>query len=249
MSLKKGLEKLGYKTYHMEEIIERENHHARMWLEIAETHKAGKPLAGRFRKLFENYTAVVDFPAAAWWKEILEDFPKAKVILSERKAESWYVSCSETIFAFTKSWQIKAIQLFSPFFNVHAEMVQAAIWDKVLGPGMDPALPELREKTIDAYNEHVQLARSMKGISLLAWKVGDGGWAPLCKFLDVSADKCPSNEAFPHANDRQAFFTTFLLPMSIALILLFLSPVWVPALVWICCCRRPGTKARHEKSA
>merc|ERR1711988_1257416 len=112
-------------------------------------------------------------------------------------------------------------------------MVQVAMWDKIIGPGLDPILPELRGRTIAAYKAHIEqvLATAPKH-QLLDWKVGDGGWEPLCSFLEVSAAKCPTNEAFPHANDRQAFFTTFLLPMSVALIVLLSSPVWSLGLVW-----------------
>lgn len=45
------------------------------------------------------YRATVDWPAAAFWKELSEAAPDAKVVLSTRDADAWWESASETIFA------------------------------------------------------------------------------------------------------------------------------------------------------
>eukprot|EP00747_Dinoflagellata_sp_TGD_P180647 gnl/TRDRNA2_/TRDRNA2_33455_c0_seq1.p1 gnl/TRDRNA2_/TRDRNA2_33455_c0~~gnl/TRDRNA2_/TRDRNA2_33455_c0_seq1.p1 ORF type:complete len:293 (-),score=45.66 gnl/TRDRNA2_/TRDRNA2_33455_c0_seq1:149-1027(-) len=247
MTLKHMLEHLGHRTYHMQEIIDTENHHAERWLHIGQAHAAGQPVVPMLRELFleSNYSAAVDFPVAAYWEELMEAFPSAKVILTIKDPESWYKSGIATIFAFSSSWQIRAIKLLSPFFRTHSQMGQVAIWDKLLGPGGgDPAAPEMKQAMLSAFSENTRRARErVPKTKLLEMKVGDGGWKPLCDFLRVDEAKCPSG-AVPHKNDRGAFFTTFLLPISIALILIFSSPLWLSCLVLCCCCRssRGGKK-------
>ena len=46
---------------------------------------------------FEGYRAAVDWPACAFWRELAEAFPDAKVVLTTRDAESWYESYHATI--------------------------------------------------------------------------------------------------------------------------------------------------------
>ncbi|EKX49318.1 hypothetical protein GUITHDRAFT_151503, partial [Guillardia theta CCMP2712] len=130
MSLKVALDKLGYKTYHMIEIIEHNSHHLDLWIELAELHSQGKPYKHVIHTIFENYTAAVDFPAAAWWKEILETFPNSKVILSTRDPERWYNSAKETIFQ--ALWHHRILGLFVPLSRKFTVMVPS-LWDKVLG--------------------------------------------------------------------------------------------------------------------
>ena len=45
------------------------------------------------------YRATVDWPAAAFWREISDAAPHAVVVLSVRDSDAWWKSASETIFA------------------------------------------------------------------------------------------------------------------------------------------------------
>ena len=42
--------------------------------------------------LFRHYRACCDFPASAFYREIAETFPEARVVLTLRDPEKWYVS-------------------------------------------------------------------------------------------------------------------------------------------------------------
>ena len=44
-----------------------------------------------------GYRAGVDYPLSFHWKELMEVFPHAKVVLSMRSADTWYESCKNTI--------------------------------------------------------------------------------------------------------------------------------------------------------
>src|SRR5580704_17328205 len=49
-------------------------------------------------ELMKGYTAQVDWPGASFWPELAAANPDALVILSVREPDSWYTSCSNTIF-------------------------------------------------------------------------------------------------------------------------------------------------------
>ena len=50
----------------------------------------GQPMD--WHDVFEHYQAAVDWPASAYYKNLLETFPEALVIFSDRPAEAWYDS-------------------------------------------------------------------------------------------------------------------------------------------------------------
>src|SRR4029077_18449118 len=76
MSMQAALELLGYRCYHMKEITERPGD-LQAWHEF---------VSGRARMdwkpLFESYEATVDFPACIYYRELLQEFPDAKVVLN-----------------------------------------------------------------------------------------------------------------------------------------------------------------------
>ena len=45
-----------------------------------------------WRDLFKNYQATVDFPACIYYRELLAEFPDAKVVLNMRDPERWFES-------------------------------------------------------------------------------------------------------------------------------------------------------------
>ncbi|MFC6931014.1 sulfotransferase family protein [Actinomadura yumaensis] len=92
-SLKQALEILGYgPCYHMSEVIA-QPHRVRQWLDVGEGRSAG------WDTIFAGYASTLDWPAAAYWRELAEHYPDAKVVLTVRDAERWYDSVSATIFA------------------------------------------------------------------------------------------------------------------------------------------------------
>ncbi|MEO3870156.1 sulfotransferase family protein [Nonomuraea sp. B12E4] len=91
-SLKAALELLGYgPCYHMSVVIA-EPYRVRQWLEVGE---------GRSRDwdtVFTGFRSALDWPAAAYWRELAEHYPDAKVVLTVRDPQRWWDSVSATIF-------------------------------------------------------------------------------------------------------------------------------------------------------
>ena len=92
MSLKVALEKLGLgPCYHMVELFEHPEH-----LPLWEAAVRGESL--EWEGLFAGYRATVDWPGAAFYKELTQRYPEARVILTVRDPERWYESSKNTTF-------------------------------------------------------------------------------------------------------------------------------------------------------
>lgn len=175
-SLKLALERLlGGRCHHMADVLADRDRQLRRW---------GPALRGEdvnWDDVFEGYVAQVDFPGAAFWREIIEVFPDALVILSTRPADAWYRSASQTIF------QLGDDHGSSPFQDV---------WNRWLGDQFDE-----RETMIAAYERHNAAVRSVVPPNrLLEWNVTDG-WAPLCERLELPVP----DEPFPLTNTTAEF--------------------------------------------
>lgn len=183
MSLKLALEKLlGGPCYHMLEVFPRPDH-IEMWR---------KAIAGDepdCDKLFDGFVAAVDWPVAAFWREISEAYPDAPILLSIRDADSWWRSADRTILegAFRRfpgdaddPWRQMAIELFRDRFTPNY-------------------LDEDEAKA--AFNRHNEEVRrtAPKG-RLVEWNITDG-WGPLCLALGMPIPEDP----FPHANTTEEF--------------------------------------------
>lgn len=195
-SLKKALEMLGYdKCFHMFELIKDGKR-----VEYFEQLERGeKP---DYEKLFEGYQAAVDFPAAKYYREFMQQYPDAKVILTWRPADKWYDSASKTILRGLPNGIFivaRIAGIFSKnisYFPRVWKYVKASAYDGVFKGRKDD-----REFMLKLYDEWVEeVKRSVPAERLLVFEAKDG-WEPLCKFLNVQV---PS-EPYPRGNDTEQF--------------------------------------------
>ena len=90
--MKAALEELGLgPCYHMTEVFNNPEHIA-YWVAATE----GKPVD--WQDFLKDYQATVDWPACAFYTELMHIYPDAKVLLTVRNPESWYESVSSTIY-------------------------------------------------------------------------------------------------------------------------------------------------------
>lgn len=152
--------------------------HVRQW------HAAARGELPSWAQLFEGYRASVDWPGAAFWREISAAFPQAIVLLSHRDAASWWRSAHATIFPAIQrtqgEWRAMMDDLFTNRFT-------NALGDEVA--------------SIAAFERHnADVRRSVPKSRLLEWQPSDG-WAPLCAALEVAVP----NEPFPRVNTTADF--------------------------------------------
>jgi hypothetical protein len=181
-SLKFGLERLlGGPCYHMMEVFGR----------LGDIPVWRGALEGRdtdWDGLFAGYVAAVDWPAAAFWRELSAAYPDALVVLSVRDVDAWWTSASNTIF----SAAVAERPADSP--------IPAGWPHDLISARFTPGWQDEAQAKA-AYVEHNDAVRAgVPAGRLLEWTPGDG-WEPICAALGLAVP----DEPFPHANTTEMF--------------------------------------------
>ncbi len=185
-SLKSALETLGFgPCHHMFEV--RENPRQLPFWEAA---TRGETM--NWDAVFEEYNACVDWPSAAFWREISDHFKSAKVLLSVRPAEDWIKSVHATIYASLMKRGCDPAGPGRDRREMAFELIANQTFDGRLGDA------DYAKSVYEAHNAEVQ--RTIAPERLLTFDAAQG-WAPLCAFLDVPVP----DEPFPLTNTTSEF--------------------------------------------
>jgi hypothetical protein len=190
-SLKAALEALGFgPCYHMFEVVGRPDRIA-LWDDIAR----GKPVD--WRQVFAGYQATVDWPGCAFYEQLMDVYPDAKVLLTVRDPDQWYDSVRATIYR-TRDLARQGADSGVPLPRVlQAQMVTELIWKQTFADRFED-----RAYALDVFRRHIeQVKQRVPPEKLLVYDVSEG-WEPLCAFLGVAA---PKDQPFPSLNDRATF--------------------------------------------
>jgi len=182
-SLREALNTLGFgPCHHMYEVNAHEEQ-KRMWRAFVQ----GAPLG--WEELFAGYSSCVDWPSAYYWRELVEFYPEAKVVLTYRTSESWWQSVEKTI--------VRGIQVSTEPESLGIALIR----DKVFGGRLAD-----RAHAIAIYEENVKAVQAtVPPARLLVHKLGDG-WEPLCAHLGVPVPAQP----YPSRNTAKDFQDTNL---------------------------------------
>jgi Sulfotransferase domain len=195
MSLKVALERLGLgPCFHGRHVLDHRDR-LPLWLAAA----SGEPVdvAG----LFDGYQSTMDWPGAAFWRELVAAFPTAKVILTVRDPDGWYDSVARTIYPmFGSRTDARAARARAvvPGLDVMTDFTRRLIWD---GPFFEGRFED-REHAISVFEAHNAAVRDEVPAEQLLVCEADVGWRTLCDFLDVPVP----DEAYPHLNDPAGFW-------------------------------------------
>ena len=180
-SLKEALEHLGYPCYHMEEAVKNVKFgHFERWNEAFDGET---PVD--WDALFGHYEATVDFPGCLFYKELMEAYPDASVILSVRDSESWWRSMSNLVRVARK---IRFLT-FLPFFRAFCGLFKRVGNDTFGGDFT-------KDNCIEVYERHVAAVKAAVPESRLLIYSVEEGWEPLCAFIGKPVPEIP----FPHSN-------------------------------------------------
>jgi hypothetical protein len=184
-SLKLALDQLGQgPCHHMEEVIHNQPVQVPPWAAALR----GDP---DWATIYKGYRSAVDWPTAAFFRELYRAYPSAKFVLTVRTPESWAESFSETIY--------KALA-----GRANAPKELHAWLDMVVGAVTKTGFPEGLDVTglTKAFVAHSDAVKAtIPAEQLLVYQVKDG-WEPLCKFLGLPVPDMP----FPRTNDRVEFW-------------------------------------------
>jgi hypothetical protein len=183
-SMREALTMLGFgPCHHMSEVMAHAQQ-KRLWRALA------KGAASDWDRLFAGYKSCVDWPSAHYWRELIEAYPQARVILTWRSPESWWESFEKTLLpAFAGSTDQESLGI-------------ALVAKQVFG-----GRPQDRAHAIAVYEANVEaVLNTVPAERLLIHKLGDG-WGPLCAHLGVPMP----DEPYPARNTTREFRTALSL--------------------------------------
>ena len=203
-----ALEMLGLPCYHMRDMMADLETSVPQWRQALEGN-------GQWDEIFEGKESTVDFPASYFWRELMDVYPDAKVLLSVRSAEGWVDSMQNTIAQiwFGDSLMHHLAQAQYQIDPVYAGWLDVLhdMWEK---RGMllnTDGNPELLATQMEEWNQEV--IDTVPAERLLVWNPKDG-WEPLCDFLELPVPEQP----LPHVNDTENFQKSLMMAPAIAAI-------------------------------
>jgi hypothetical protein len=185
-SLKLALEELlGGPCYHMFELIAHPQQ-VPLWEQALRGEEVD------WASLFEGYSATVDWPGCAFWRDLAAANPDAPVLLSTRdSAQTWWASMEQTV--------VPALQ--GPMLSDHSELMRGQ--EMVLELFRTRFTPDFADRgaAIAAYERHCDaVRREIPADRLIEWQPRDG-WRPICAYLGLPVPDAP----FPHENTSEDF--------------------------------------------
>ncbi len=191
LSLKLALEHLGFgPCHHMEEVIRDPSRQVPLWNAAIR----GEP---DWEAVYSGYACAVDWPTAAFWKELASVYPAAKFILTIRDPEQWQESFSKTILPL-----IQTTEQAPPDVRPFLEMGKGAAAKSGFHADMHGA------ELLQGYHAHCHtVTQEIPAHRLLALDIRQG-WEPLCAFLKIPEPGIP----FPNSNSRDEFLKNFANP-------------------------------------
>jgi hypothetical protein len=186
-SLRAALERLlGAPCYHMLELFDHPEHLA-FWRKAASGEVD-------WRTFFAGYAAEVDWPASQYWRELMDVYPDAPVLLSARdSAATWWRSAEATVFGQARRAR-QAGGDIPPRMREFIETLRMAM------ERLSPTWYE-RDGAVEAYERHnAEVRATVPAGRLVVWQPGDG-WEPLAGMLGVPVP----DEPFPHENTTADF--------------------------------------------
>ena len=182
--------------YHMRDMMADLDKGVRLW---RRAYDGDEP----WGEVFGDARSTVDWPSAFHWRELMDAYPDAKVLLSVRDHESWARSMQDTIcqIYFGDSLLHHLAQAryhVDPAWKGWVDLMIDTFWSG-RGPFADTQGDSTRmiEKA-ERWNQEVEA--TVPAERLLVWEPRDG-WEPLCEFLGVDV---PAEE-LPKVNDTDAF--------------------------------------------
>ena len=190
LSIKIALEQLGLgPCYHMETLFNDSTQLA-AWEAAVDGQRVD------WSELFAGYHSTIDWPGTHYWRELADFYPDAKILLSVRPTERWWLSFSGTIRKLIERRDSNPDEHRRSVLNVANKMIA----EQTFGGAMDD-----KAQVLAAYQKRIDdVTKSIPNNRLLVFDVTEG-WGPLCEFLGRPV---PETE-FPRSNDNDEFWQFF----------------------------------------
>ena len=193
-----ALEQLGFgPCYHMRNLLADLENGLPLWERAAEG-------AADWEQIFGDADSTVDWPSARYYRELIDYYPDAKVLLSVRDGETWVRSMRKTVWGIFHGDSVihhvcAARAVLDPLWRRYTALMNRMTWEAGSGAlagetETDAGLIAVMSRWNDTVKSTVPADR------LLVWDPREG-WEPLCGFLEV---EIPA-EPLPSLNDTASF--------------------------------------------
>jgi hypothetical protein len=190
-----ALEMLGLPCYHMRDMMADPATSIPLWRKAFEGE-------GDWETLFAGKESIVDWPGSYHWRELMDVYPDAKVLLSVRSAESWVQSMHNTI---AQLWYGDTLMHHLAMAQYHVDPLYASWLDLlndmwVKADIMAKSRGDRAEMAAGMERWNQEVIDTVPAERLLVWNPKDG-WEPLCEFLEIDVPSQP----LPNVNDTENF--------------------------------------------
>jgi Sulfotransferase domain len=193
-----ALEQLGFGAcYHMRDLLADLENGLPLWESVAD----GSP---DWERTFDGANSTVDWPSARFYRELMDYYPDAKILLSVRDAEGWVRSMRATVWGIFHGDSVihhvsDARAVLDPLWQRYTALMRRITWEDRTGAlAGDTSTDEGLAAVMNRWNDEVK--RTVPADRLLVWDPAEG-WEPLCAFLEVEVPA----EPLPRLNDTMSF--------------------------------------------
>jgi hypothetical protein len=239
---------LGLPSYHFASIVVN-SRDADMWLEAMDAKynpSSNRPAFTRrdFDQLLGHVSATTDVPSILFWRELVEAYPEAKVVLVERDEEKWLNSIQVLLEGVLNPVGRYVLRFTDPGRTGRILKCGLAWTSNWLGVSQSEStvaklMGKDKANARATYRKHyADIRATVPPERLLNYKLGTG-WKPLCEFLGKKIP--PDDVPFPHLNDAktlEAGFEVLILGglkkslLNIGVIVGVLAVVWQGLKIW-----------------
>jgi hypothetical protein len=201
-----ALEQLGFgPCYHMRDLLADLETGLPLWEAVADGAPDWEAIFGGERaggSVIRRST--VDWPSARFYRELIDVYPEAKVLLSVRDADAWVRSMRETVWGLFHGDTVlrhvsDARAVVDPLWRRYLRLMTRMNWDPETGAfAGDHCSDDGFAALMTGWNDEVKA--TVPAERLLVWDPSEG-WEPLCEFLAVEVPA----EPLPRLNDTHAF--------------------------------------------
>ncbi|CAH8429112.1 unnamed protein product [Schistosoma turkestanicum] len=229
-SLKYALQLLfNQSCYHMCDIIYQfHERHILKWINLFQMYDRCIPIEKyHWNDIYHQCQFAVDYPTCVFYKELMNTYPNAKIILTVRDADSWVSSCRATTasdMVMTKHITFTEKMIYRLRGLKSLPLLHDHMYTKVFGTNYDRMTNDQLKNAFLTWNQEV--IDYVPKDRLLIFNPQDG-WKPLCEFLNIPI---PYNVPFPHLNKRQDLRNNLLKYRFLAQFLNFSLMIFV-----LCC--------------
>lgn len=206
LSMQEAYSLLGYASpYHFSSVFSNIRD-ADMWQEAFAAKYRGGPEIKSWRKHFDallgHCGAVTDAPAVIFWRELIDAYPEAKIVLVERDVQKWLPSCATLLAGVLNPVAGYVLRFTDPSWTGRWNGLGRTWIEALFG---STNLAEAKGNAVARYEAHYAAIRAaVPPDRLLEYKLGSG-WGPLCEFLGKPVPEAP----FPHRNEAATLERAF----------------------------------------